>query len=63
VRVVAWDTETALFRAGVQAPELVCLTWQRSTVKSWLQGGDLMAKLDGVRGAVYIIQSSEGGFS
>lgn len=26
--VTAWDTETALFRAGRMAPELSCVTWQ-----------------------------------
>ena len=28
MNVLAWDTETCLFRPGVQAPELVCVTYQ-----------------------------------
>ena len=28
MRVIAFDTETCLFRPGVMAPELVCVTWQ-----------------------------------
>jgi DNA polymerase-1 len=28
MHVLAFDTETCLFRAGVMAPELVCVTWQ-----------------------------------
>lgn len=31
-RVVAWDTETALFRPGVMAPEIVCAQWQEKVV-------------------------------
>ena len=35
MNVVAFDTETCLFRPGVMAPELVCVTYQRS---SWAPG-------------------------
>ena len=28
MKALAWDSETALFRPGVMAPEIVCLTWQ-----------------------------------
>ena len=28
MKVVAFDSETALFRPGAMAPEAVCLTWQ-----------------------------------
>lgn len=28
MRTLAWDSETALIRPGVQAPPLVCVTWQ-----------------------------------
>lgn len=27
MRIVCWDSETALFRPGVMSPELVCVTW------------------------------------
>jgi len=29
MNILAWDSETALFRPGVMAPEAVCFTWQR----------------------------------
>lgn len=57
-RIVALDSETFLFRAGVMAPELVCLTWMspgeapgivhvkdpaaKAIVASWLEGDDLL---------------------
>ena len=56
MRVVAFDTETALFRPGTMAPELSCITWQspgldariahwsdsRPRLKSWLEDPETM---------------------
>lgn len=55
MNVIAWDTETALFRPGVMAPELSCVTWQspgsdpdimhwteaEPLLRGWLEGRDL----------------------
>ena len=30
--IVAWDTETALFRPGVMAPEIACVTWAQGSL-------------------------------
>jgi hypothetical protein len=58
MKVVAYDTETCLFRDGVRAPELVCITWARPglrpdivhandagalpLVESWLRSNHLL---------------------
>lgn len=42
---LAWDTETALFRPGVMAPELACVTWahQRySGLRHWTDSEELV---------------------
>ena len=58
MNVIVFDTETALFRPGVMAPELVCITWQTPgqepgiihaedpqalpLVRGWLTSGELL---------------------
>lgn len=56
MKILAWDTETARFRPGVMAPELVCVSYQmpgsepelvhhtdaESLLKSWLKDKSLL---------------------
>ena len=50
MKVLAWDSETALFRPGVMAPEAVCFTWQRPGEEPQIIHAEDPATLPLVRG-------------